>query len=534
MRSPSEMKSLLIDITNACDKRCSNCTRFCGNHKKPFFMDYETFARAVDSLTEHNGTVGIMGGEPTLHPQFERFMLCLREKLGVHPDRGRLLYPIKDFVKENLRRDWECSRVTDDKGELKYKEYGARLFSNMGASYRKHYEIIADTCNKQVLDDHINPVYHQPGLVARKDLGIPDDEWAKIRDSCWIQAEWCASITPKGAFFCEIAAGLDMLFDGPGGWPIEPGWWNRTPEDVGEQLRWCELCGFALNTFTRIHSEETDDVSATPYALLEKAGGHKIRTGRINLLKIEDGKIAEESKRSDKRFTSGMPYLEHYEDRFSAANSVLFPKSFEIAATEDGERFGRELNGLIGKTDEWLAVKLPHAVLPEGFPDNLKGYVLNPGTLIYGEGYALFSKNALSLREIGFDRIAAMRSIGDLKSGWNREKLIEYSPDLGIPKPVKSNIKQDRSYAVWGAGMAGDQAIDAIECAKAKISLVVDRAKSKQGGMFHGFVISAPEKLLESEFDYVICANYNHAEEIREQTVSLGTDPKKVLLISEI
>ena len=50
MKSPQDMRIIQIDITNACFHRCSNCTRFCGHHKKPFFMDFETFKRAVDSF----------------------------------------------------------------------------------------------------------------------------------------------------------------------------------------------------------------------------------------------------------------------------------------------------------------------------------------------------------------------------------------------------------------------------------------------------------------------------------------------------
>ena len=45
MRSPADMEFIQIDITNACNMRCSNCTRFCGNHKKAFFMDFSTFKR---------------------------------------------------------------------------------------------------------------------------------------------------------------------------------------------------------------------------------------------------------------------------------------------------------------------------------------------------------------------------------------------------------------------------------------------------------------------------------------------------------
>ena len=42
MKSPQDMKIIQIDITNACTFNCSNCTRFCGQHPKPFFMDFET------------------------------------------------------------------------------------------------------------------------------------------------------------------------------------------------------------------------------------------------------------------------------------------------------------------------------------------------------------------------------------------------------------------------------------------------------------------------------------------------------------
>ncbi|XME04395.1 radical SAM protein [Lachnospiraceae bacterium C1.1] len=65
-------------MTNACNLRCSNCTRFCGNHKKPFLMDIETFRKAVDSLKDFDGVTGIIGGEPTLHPDFENFALYMQ------------------------------------------------------------------------------------------------------------------------------------------------------------------------------------------------------------------------------------------------------------------------------------------------------------------------------------------------------------------------------------------------------------------------------------------------------------------------
>ena len=62
MRSPADMQIIQIDITNACIHNCSNCTRFCGLHRKPFFMDFATFKKAVDSLAGYRGIVGVMGG----------------------------------------------------------------------------------------------------------------------------------------------------------------------------------------------------------------------------------------------------------------------------------------------------------------------------------------------------------------------------------------------------------------------------------------------------------------------------------------
>ena len=77
MKSPQDMRIIQIDVTNACIHNCSNCTRFCGHHKKPFFMDVETFKQAVDSMEGYVGTVSMMGGEPTIHPHFEEMVRYL-------------------------------------------------------------------------------------------------------------------------------------------------------------------------------------------------------------------------------------------------------------------------------------------------------------------------------------------------------------------------------------------------------------------------------------------------------------------------
>ena len=45
-----------------------------------------------------------------------------------------------------------------------------------------------------------------------------------------------ASITPKGGFFCEVAASLDYLFEGPGGYEIKR-LVEEKPKDFQDQAK---------------------------------------------------------------------------------------------------------------------------------------------------------------------------------------------------------------------------------------------------------------------------------------------------------
>ena len=174
MKSPQDMRIIQIDITNACIHQCSNCTRFCGHHKNPFFMDFETFKKAVDSFEGYEGTVGIMGGEPTLHPQFRRFLEYLNEHKYYEKTENLLTTPTKNFmnvIAQMEQRD-TYMKMFDGGKQRCVKGYG--LWSALSNNYRAYYEYIQDTFNFQALNDHTNIMYHSPIMVRRKDLKIPD------------------------------------------------------------------------------------------------------------------------------------------------------------------------------------------------------------------------------------------------------------------------------------------------------------------------------------------------------------------------
>ena len=163
MRSPKKMGIIEIDITNACVHQCANCTRFCGHHEKTFFMSFDKFKEAVDSLEGFEGMVGVIGGEPTLHPDFERFTDYIREK-RTKASFNLSWGPIEDMQFHIF--------TTVDKGMT--PETRAVLLSSLSPSYYKNFEAINDTFEYQLLNDHSSESLHQALLMSRKELPISE------------------------------------------------------------------------------------------------------------------------------------------------------------------------------------------------------------------------------------------------------------------------------------------------------------------------------------------------------------------------
>ena len=333
MRSPKDMRIIQIDITNACVHQCSNCTRFCGHHKNPYFMDFDTCKKAVDSMEGFGGCVGVMGGEPTIHPEFSRFVEYIAEKYPSAHKLDAAKNPIMNIGTYIHDRNY----ILD---EMLNKRKGPGLCSSVCETYYQHYEEIQETFSFQNVNDHDNNSLHMPMLVSREEMGISDEEWISIRDKCFMQNEWSASITPKGAFFCEVAGALDMLFDGPGGWKIEKGWWKRTPEEFGEQLKWCEICGGAFMHCGRLSNEEMDDVSPKLYEMLKQIDSPKLKRGRVMVMDMD--KNGELQPMSD----SINCYLKEHDERVSKNNRKIYPHKITelpLYAKCVGESLSKEL-----------------------------------------------------------------------------------------------------------------------------------------------------------------------------------------------
>jgi hypothetical protein len=356
------MTVIQIDITNACPHRCGNCTRFCGHHAKPAMMDLQTFQKAVDSLKDFPGIVGITGGEPTVHPEFDGFVRYYRSAIGFDVDSSESHRPQSDFMGYLIAGRMDI---------LRHNHRG--LYTSMGDKYYEHFELIQDTFGVQIVNDHSHPSRHSALLITRAELGIPDAEWIGLRDDCWVQKYWSASVTPKGAFFCEVAGALDALLGGPGGWPVEPGWWKRTPADFADQLKWCELCGAALPTPSRDANDGIDEVSPLWKKRLDDIRSPKAQAGLVRELDM-----AGYAKGGYEIVDSPEPYFAEERLRMSQGQSALVPKAVTVLTLAPGAPALLDL----GQARDWVLV-LQGTASSGDLEAMLSSHVFNPGCLYH-------------------------------------------------------------------------------------------------------------------------------------------------------
>ncbi len=255
MIPPKEQWCIQIDVTSVCNRACSNCTRLIG-HAPTFFMSVPQFRNAIEvvkdfpnrsppSKSSHLKLIGIIGGEPLLHPGFSNLVSTLAENVS--------------------------------------KEHRG-LWTGLNWQKSKHARIIRESFTVDGIHNNLHDLQesqHSPVLVASRDV-IAD---AGIRDTainnCWLQQRWCSTITPKGFFFCEVAGAFDWVFHGPGGLPVKSGCWQRPLEDFQDQIdRWCQQCGICLNLQGRNARIEVDDISQSNLKELQRLNSRRIRAGR--------------------------------------------------------------------------------------------------------------------------------------------------------------------------------------------------------------------------------------------------------------
>lgn len=269
-----------IAVTNACDDRCSNCTQHVPHIKKPFMITPDQFRSACRSLQGYGGTIGMFGGNPCLHPQFDELCAIMREHF---PFEQRGIWT------NNMR----------GKGEVIRQTFNPEA-SNLNVHLEKAYaeEMTRDWLSKENATKEIWGVdtdsWHSPVLVSMADI-IPNEEkrWRLISE-CDINQTWSAIVTVvQGkvmAYFCEVAGSFACLYDDASfGIPIEglngqvdTGWWRQPIESFEAQIRkYCHDCGVPLRGKGAKGTEDHDQFSAKHEGVVR---GHKRRLTKIERL----------------------------------------------------------------------------------------------------------------------------------------------------------------------------------------------------------------------------------------------------------
>jgi hypothetical protein len=240
-----------IDITSKCFMSCLYCSRY-NRHLRDdqrYDMPLDVFADALTSLAGWPSKIGIIGGEPLLHNHFEECCTLIQSK----------------FPREKM-----ALMTSGGPTWPKYNQIAVKTFGLV--AYNQHTKEQQQCCR------------HQRLTVAVKDV-IKDEQYMnELIDDCWVQRTWCPTISAKGAFFCEIAGAQDFVWDGPGGYPIELGWWVKTPEQFKDQRdRYCPNCGMCVPMERDLISCGIEKMSPTVYANMMRHSNIRIDDKHVEL-----------------------------------------------------------------------------------------------------------------------------------------------------------------------------------------------------------------------------------------------------------
>lgn len=237
MIPPAHQKLIQITVTHKCPFNCCHCSQLVPHQPKPFVMSLAEVENALQSLVDYPGHIGIFGGEPLLHPQFDEICRLMQK-----------------YVPVKARRElW-----------------------TMGANWGKYKDIIEDTFYKELIayneHEEEQPCWHQPVQIAIEEVITHPLRMWDIIENCWVQLRWSSAITPMGAYFCEVASARAMMMGRPEGIPVEKGWWKRPLSHFEYQMDLCKKCSACLPMPMKANSNQGwDDISPQNFKIMGKS-----------------------------------------------------------------------------------------------------------------------------------------------------------------------------------------------------------------------------------------------------------------------
>jgi hypothetical protein len=196
-----------IDITWACNLRCNNCNRSCEQAPTGEGMTLGQIQHFVDESIgagQQWRRIRLLGGEPTLHPQFLEMVDVLRA--------------------------WRDAHAPGCQIEVASNGYGDKV---RGMLARIPADVHVDNTQKSTVE--------QPFLSFNI---APVDQrryrHADYRNACWVSENCGVGLTASGWYPCAIAGGIDRIVGHDMGRQTLP----APTDDLHDQLEtFCRGCG---------------------------------------------------------------------------------------------------------------------------------------------------------------------------------------------------------------------------------------------------------------------------------------------------
>jgi hypothetical protein len=204
-RNPSYIE---IDITSACNLRCKNCNRSCSQAPAEVHMTVPQIQRFVDESVQAGyawGTISLIGGEPTVHPNLKAIVNILLE------------------YKKKYSPETKIKVVTNGTGDLVQKVLR---------------EIPEDVVIKNMQKDILG-YKHCNFNVAPCDSLLY--KYLDFTNGCFLSTKCGTGLTPYGYYTCPMAGfGIDRIF----GYDLGRKRLSDPDDQLLEQRRiLCRLCG---------------------------------------------------------------------------------------------------------------------------------------------------------------------------------------------------------------------------------------------------------------------------------------------------
>lgn len=238
-----------IHLTRSCNLSCFGCTQGSNLAGKLSFMSLENFEKAVDSLQDYFGIVGIFGGNPCLHPKFKE--IC---EIAIK------------YIPQQRLGLW--SNNLNGHGAICRKTFNPAV-SNLNVHLVKeaYTEMARDWPESRPFGLHTDS-RHSPVYTALKDLIKDEQEQFRLISNCDINKHWSAMIAEfRGelrGYFCEIAAAQSILHQNNPDYPdtgveVNKTWWKNNMDYFSSQVKkHCFDCGVPLRGYGELAQQKEE------------------------------------------------------------------------------------------------------------------------------------------------------------------------------------------------------------------------------------------------------------------------------------